>query len=585
MPPMQPKRRPPGADTETTDHLTEDFFARLYADPLQRIGQPDPLAPTAPEAPFLARLLDQLPGGVSYLDTGLRCRYHSRQHAVLVGMAPEPGAGLHEIFPPAVIDALLPCLGPALGGLPQAFEATLPHPQRGQLHLAGQLVPDHQGDQVRGLTCHLQDITAHRLVERELRELHQELQARERDQSSQLLASEQRFRLMLDGIRDVAIFFLDNHGAISDWTTSAQRLLGHSAHEALGQGTECFAPPDERVSVAEDTQHALERAALLGQCEIAGWRQRRDGGLFWAQMVITALHDEDSGQTRGHSCLVRDMTEVKRLEDLLRQLNQDLEKRVQERTRQLEDINQDLESFSYSVSHDLRAPLRHITSFVELLQEHLGDQADATTRRHLGTLSTAARHMGQLIEGLLAFSRLGRASLKRRRVAMGALLTASVNRLQHDAQLVPEGRRIEWSIAADPPVVAGDGLLLSQVWDNLIGNALKYSRQRDTAQIGIGWASAPLPPGLASPLNDPQSPPPAQDGWLFWVSDNGVGFDPQHAHKLFGVFQRLHKSSEFEGTGIGLALCRRIVERHDGLIWAEGRPGEGCTVRFWLPQA
>jgi PAS domain S-box-containing protein len=408
------------------------------------------------------------------------------------------------------------------------------------------------------------DATDRRQQAQSVRDDNRRLQEQVREHAEQLGASEARFRLMAEGIRDVGIFFLNAEGRISDWTASAERLLGYSAAEALGQPADRFDPADA-PGEDNDTLLALERATLLGQCESTGWRERNDGSRFWAHTVFTALHDTGSGEGSGYSCLMRDMTEVKRLEDLLRQLNQELEARVEERTRQLQDINQDLESFSYSVSHDLRAPLRHIGSFVDILREELGTDADPDVVRHLGTIAQAADHMGQLIEGLLAFSRLGRAPLQRKNVAMAALLQSSVNRVQHDPALRRAPSAMHWQLADDLPTVQGDGLLLSQVWDNLLANALKYTRPREVAEISVGWQVD-------------------QDGApVFWVRDNGVGFDPRRADKLFGVFQRLHRATEFEGTGIGLALCRRIVERHGGRIWAESRPGAGSTFYFSLP--
>jgi light-regulated signal transduction histidine kinase (bacteriophytochrome) len=213
------------------------------------------------------------------------------------------------------------------------------------------------------------------------------------------------------------------------------------------------------------------------------------------------------------------------------------------------------------VSHDLRSPLRHISSFVSLLEEHLGESRDEVALRYLGTIGNSARHMSQLIDGLLSFSRLGRAAVNLIDVDFTQLVQAVVAQLAHDTQ----GRHVEWAIAPDLPVVQGDPLLLREVWTNLIGNALKYSRPRETARIEISWSVDPAV------------------GYIFAVGDNGVGFDPQYAQKLFGVFQRLHRASEFEGTGIGLALVRRILDRHGGSIWAESRMGEGSTFSFSLP--
>jgi PAS domain S-box-containing protein len=383
----------------------------------------------------------------------------------------------------------------------------------------------------------------------------------------------ERLQLMVEHLRDGAVFFLDADGRVADWPTSAQRLLGHRPEDVLGRGVEQF---DANLAndVGPDTLMALERATLLGQYEATGWRTRPDGSTFWSQLVLTALHrpsqDSDlathdgAGELLGYACWLRDMTEVKRLEDLLRQLNQNLEQRVQERTQQLQEINQDLESFSYSVSHDLRAPLRHIGSFVDMLRDELGEVASARALRHLDTIAQSSEHMGQLIEGLLAFSRLGRAPLTVRRLNMGSLVQSSLNRVQHDPSLQRTAAELMWQLPEAWPEVQGDALLLSQVWDNLLSNALKYSRKSQPAQITLGWRTG-------SEL-------------IFWVRDNGAGFDPKRADKLFGVFQRLHRATEFEGTGIGLALCRRIVERHVGRIWAESAPQVGSTFYFALPK-
>lgn len=368
---------------------------------------------------------------------------------------------------------------------------------------------------------------------------------------------------MIEGLRDAAIFFLNSQGHVSDWPPSAERLLGHPAVATLGRHVSHLTAPSDG-DVDDPMLLGMERAALLGQSETLGWQHRADGTTFWAHTLVTALLDEHTGELTGYACLMRDTTEMKRLVDMLQELNHALESRVEERTRQLQDINQDLEAFSYSVSHDLRAPLRQISSYVELLRDDLGTDAPAQALQDLSRIADSAQHMGQLIEGLLAFSRLGRAPLRRSPLAMGDLLQSSINRVQHDPALQRALGEVTWTIPQALPEVTGDGLLLSQVWDNLLANALKYSRPRTPATIEIGWE-------------------PTAEEVHFWVRDNGVGFDPRRADRLFGVFQRLHRASEFEGTGIGLALCRRIVERHGGRIWADSTPGKGSTFCFALP--
>lgn len=246
--------------------------------------------------------------------------------------------------------------------------------------------------------------------------------------------------------------------------------------------------------------------------------------------------------------------------DEVRELNAQLERRVAERTRELEDANRELESFSYTVSHDLRAPIRHVAGFVDLLSAHAGDRLDDKGQRWLRTIGDASRHMGTLIDALLAFSRMGRAELARVPVPLGDVVRDVL------AELEPEiaGRRIEWVIG-ELPVVRGDPTMLRLVMTNLISNAVKYTRSKEPARIEIASAR-----GEAGEHE-------------IRVSDDGVGFDMTYAHKLFGVFSRLHSDPALEGTGIGLATVRRIVHRHGGRVWARGEPGRGATFSFTLP--
>jgi PAS domain S-box-containing protein len=390
--------------------------------------------------------------------------------------------------------------------------------------------------------------------------LNTELELRIRERSVELLESEQRFRLMVDNMRDYAAFFLDASGVITDWTDSAQRMDGFSPTEMLGEHFDVLFGAPDSPHAREQAESVLRLASSRGQHEVNGWHQRKDGSRYWAHAMLIALRD-DSGELRGFAKITRDMTDAKRLDDLMRNINGELEQRVTERTTQLLAANKDLESFSYSVSHDLRSPLRHVASFVSLLQEHLGDQCDEVSTRYLGTIGNSARHMSQLIDGLLAFSQLGRSAVNIAPVDFALLVDTVVAQLAHDT----EGRNIDWVVAPDLPVVQGDALLLREVWANLLGNAYKYTRPCERARIEVGWGVDPV------------------KGHTFYVRDNGVGFDTKYSTKLFGVFQRLHRASEFEGTGIGLALTRRIVERHGGAIWAESQLGKGSVFSFSLP--
>ena len=546
------------------DKLPESFFAALYAEPLEAAPAAGGLSSVA-GSDRLARLIEHWPGAVFCLDRELNCLLANREARgwcqpgeqradASVLELPQP---VYQLLDDALLERLLPYLSAALRGMDMGLDEAFLHPRLGERWVSMRVQPDHEGERVAGVFLHLQDNT-------ELRQAHELAQPAARGTPPD---QEAHLRLMAEGLRDAAIFFLDADGAVCDWTPSAERLLGYAADAVLGRSLTALHTAAPHASAEHEALLlGMERAALLGQSETPGWQRRADGSQFWANTLLTALHDEATGESRGYACLMRDMTEVKRLVDMLQELNQALESRVAERTRQLQDINQDLEAFSYSVSHDLRAPLRHITSYLELLREDLGLQAPASALQDLDKIDRAARHMGELIEGLLAFSRLGRAPLQRRKVAMGALLQSSLNRVQHDPALQRAPHEVNWQLPSQLPEIQGDGLLLSQVWDNLLSNALKYSRPRLPARIEVGWSHE------------------AQAGeHRFWVRDNGVGFDPKRADRLFGVFQRLHRAKDFEGTGIGLALCRRIVERHGGRVWADGAPDAGSTFGFALP--
>jgi PAS domain S-box-containing protein len=274
-------------------------------------------------------------------------------------------------------------------------------------------------------------------------------------------------------------------------------------------------------------------------------------------VVINArrLQQEDSGQPV-LLLTVSDVTVRALAEQKVTELNRQLEGKV----TQISDVNRELEAFSYSVSHDLRAPLRHIAGFARKLEQHLGEKVDNKAAHYIEVIGSSAQRMAQLIDDLLVFSRLGRGALRLQAVDMQSLVD--------EARALTEGgleqRQIKWNIAPLPMVIADENMLRT-VWQNLLGNAVKYTGGCEVAQIAV------------SAQQD------RQGNYEFTVSDNGAGFDMQYADKLFGVFQRLHKASEFPGNGIGLANVRRIIARHGGKVWAEATPGEGARFHFSLP--
>jgi PAS domain S-box-containing protein len=372
-----------------------------------------------------------------------------------------------------------------------------------------------------------------------------------------LRESEERFRLLVDGVVDYAIYTLDLEGRVTFWNSGGERLMGYKPAEIIGRPLSClYTRENGQLSKPE---RCLREAAEKGRCEEESWRVRKDGTRFWAESLTTALRDE-SGKLRGFSRISRDVTARREAEEALRKLNEQLEERVRERTADLEEANQELEAFSYSVSHDLRTPLRHIDGYTEVLQKSAAEKLDEPSRRHLQTISRAAKQMNNLIDSLLAFSRMGRAELHRTSVAVADLVRAARQDLAHET----EGRKIEW-LVGPLPAVSGDPFLLRQVMVNLLGNAIKYTRTKVRARIEIGSEET-------------------EKETRFFVRDNGVGFDMRYADRLFGVFQRLHPNDEFQGTGIGLANVRRIIQRHGGRVWAEGKVGGGATFYFSLPK-
>ena len=249
----------------------------------------------------------------------------------------------------------------------------------------------------------------------------------------------------------------------------------------------------------------------------------------------------------------------RRAQDQVRRLNVELDKRLAERTAQLGAANEELEALNFSIAHDLRAPLRAMDGFSQALQEDCADQLDARGRDYLSRVRGGARRMSQMIDGFLQLSRAGRSSLVRQAVDLGALARDAAQELRR----CDPGRAVEFAVNGDLRA-EGDGALLRTVVDNLLDNAWKFTAKTAQARVELGTGSS-------------------AGEKFFYVRDNGAGFDPARAAKLFGAFQRLHGSAEFPGSGIGLATVRRIIHRHGGRVWAEGAVGQGATFYFTLP--
>jgi PAS domain S-box-containing protein len=351
-------------------------------------------------------------------------------------------------------------------------------------------------------------------------------------------ANDEIFRLMVDTVQDYAIFLLDPEGHVVSWNAGAERIKGYRAEEILGGHFSLFYPAGD-VAAGKPARE-LQFAARDGRVEDEGWRVRKDGSQFWANVIITALRDEQRALV-GFVKVTRDLTERRLAEEAVAR------------------AHAELESFSSSVSHDLRAPLRAINGYAAALIDDYADALDPEGKRLLGIVRDSASRMGDLIDALLGFARMGRKALTTGPLDMTALAKAVVEEVRQGS----DHPRLEVTVHTLPRAV-GDELLVRQVLANLLANALKFSRRRPRPEVEVGG-------GMEG------------DHALYYIRDNGVGFDMRYADRLFKVFSRLHHVEEFEGTGVGLALVQRIVARHGGRIWMESAPNAGATFYFTLP--
>jgi light-regulated signal transduction histidine kinase (bacteriophytochrome) len=312
--------------------------------------------------------------------------------------------------------------------------------------------------------------------------------------------------------------------------------------------------PEVRVTAKRNLDKALAGNLLVE--EAYSGEELRSRQYF--QVSHSPIKTEE-GEIIGVAMLAQDMTERKRAEDEVNELNRDLEQRVTERTAQLATANKELEAFSYSVSHDLRSPLRAIDGFSHILLEDYADKLDDEGKRLLNVVRDNSSRMGQLIDDILNFSRTSRLEMSFSTIDMEKLAREAFE----DIQTSVDHSKLQLEIEAIPPAI-GDRAMMRQVFVNLLSNAIKFSHHKEPAMIKVGGSIV-------------------GDEAVYFVRDNGAGFDMQYADKLFGVFQRLHAMNEFEGTGIGLSIVKRIITRHGGRVWAEGKINEGATIYFALP--
>lgn len=368
-------------------------------------------------------------------------------------------------------------------------------------------------------------------------------------------ASEQIQRLATV-VRDSndAITLQDFDGKILAWNKGAEKIYGWPEAEALKMNINQIAPAKTQAE-----RSAFTKTLLGGDPLVSFETQRNTKDGQQVDIWLTATIQKDAhGKPSAIATTERDITKYKQVEKEIRTLNQELEQRVSERTAELETANKELQAFSYSISHDLRAPLRAIDGFSDILIEEYLSQLPQDAQRYLGLIQENAVQMGQLIDDLLTFSRLSRQPLQTEPVDPANL----VRNVLEDLHPLQKDRQIEVTVK-DLPTCQADPALLRQVFTNLLSNALKYTRPRDVAKIEVGSQT--------------------EDGrTVYAIKDNGTGFDMRYAEKLFGVFQRLHRAEEFEGTGVGLAIVQRIIHRHGGRIWAEAEVDQGAQFYFTI---
>lgn len=351
-----------------------------------------------------------------------------------------------------------------------------------------------------------------------------------------------------------AIYLHNPEGRIISWNKGAEKIYGFAETEALNMNIWNIVP-EHLMSEAQEIINNILKGEKIHSFETKRiTKYGRIVDIVFSASVIT----DSNGELKSVAITERDITQQKKSDQEIKELNDDL----QENVNQLEIANKELESFSYSVSHDLRAPLRHIDGFVQLISERENGRLDTTSEGYLKIVSNAAQKMGQLIDELLTFSRMSRQEIRYVRVDLNSIVTETLNVLNP----VTVDRAISWDIGS-LPTIEGDPTLLAAVMTNLMSNAIKFTRNREEAKIAIGF------------FDD------TNELATVFVRDNGAGFDMQYANKLFGVFQRLHREEEFEGIGIGLATVQRIVNRHGGRTWAESEPDKGATFYLTLKKA
>jgi PAS domain S-box-containing protein len=372
---------------------------------------------------------------------------------------------------------------------------------------------------------------------------------------SALKKSEERYHKMIAEVEDYAILLLDEHGIIQNWNVGAEKIKGYKEAEIVGRHFRVFYIPEDRQALLPEK--LIDEASRKGKAVHEGWRQRKDGSLFWGSIVITALHDE-SARVIGFSKVTRDLTARRVTEEKLRRYSQDLEFQ-----------NRELQQFAYAAAHDLKEPLRKLRFYATSLAESLQGKLSEKEAQYMQRSTDAAIRMQRLIDDLLSYSRASAEG--------GPFSNVDLREIVAEAQAVYQDMIEETGATitiVDLPVVWGIAFQLRQLFENLLGNALKYRDPARPLVIRIQGTRT---------ICSPEGKGPAEDWFRVYVTDNGIGFDGEKAAKIFDIFQRLDNHGKLPGTGIGLAIAKRVVQNHRGFISAAAKTGEGASFTIYLP--
>lgn len=431
----------------------------------------------------------------------------------------------------------------------------MPHPQP---------IFDTSGN-LTGAMNMLVDITALKFSEQALRELTNVLEKKVLERTAdlgykieELRKSEERYHKMIEEVEDYAILLMDKSGVIQNWNRGAEKIKGYKEEEIIGKNFRVFYLPEDQQRGLPD--QLIAEATAHGKALHEGWRVRKDGSVLWGSVVITALHDTDNNIV-GFSKVTRDLTQRKIAEDKIRQYTKDLEFQ-----------NRELEQFAYAAAHDMKEPLRKIRFYTELVYDNFGKQLPEKESDYLKRSINAASRMQTLIDDLLTYSKTSSQEMELKKVDLGKVIAEI--QLAHYETIREVKAEIE---TGNLPVIDGVSFQVMQLFDNLVGNSLKYRHPDRRPHIHIFSEKITGPDPETGMIKE------GETYYRITVADNGMGFDSQYAEKVFDLFQRLHDKVHYTGTGIGLALCRKIIQNHKGFMIAHGEEGKGASFMVYFP--